>query len=220
MLKVRPTHPRHPNGWKTCYLLVALLSLLGCASSASSAAASAPKSGSLLVDDFEDRNLESAVGLSWIIVADDQMGGNSKVHLSIARPGANGSRAALRITGNVAQGFQFPFAGVWALTRPDGRPNDLSAYRGIRFYARGPKGSYLAGLRHIQARQGISFVASFEVQPEWTRVEIPFDKLQRYPPTGPAVEFTAKNTLMVGISTAGRFQGEFQVEIDQVELYS
>lgn len=213
MVNVRPNRPQHPNRGNLCYILVLLLPLLACASSTM-------RSGSLPIDDFEDGDLESRVGLAWMPLADDQLGGNSQLNLAIARPGANGSRAALRITGKVAEGFQFPFAGVWALTHKDGLPNDLSAYRGIRFYARGPAGAFQAGLRRSQGRQGVGFVSRFEVKPEWTLVELPFAQLQRYPPVGPAVEFSAKDILLVGISTVGRFQGEVQLEIDEVVLYS
>jgi len=183
-------------------------------------AAARAQSGDLLIADFEAGKLETTSGLAWLVIGDEQLGGTSDARLAISRPGAKGSGAAMRISFNLSEGFPFLFAGAWALLGTEGLPADLSAYRGLRFYARGPGGTFSAGVRQASA-QGANYMAPIEVKPEWTLVEVPFSKLQRSPPGGPppAPAFVPKDIIMVGVSTGSRVPGKFQLEIDQVELY-
>jgi hypothetical protein len=54
------------------------------------------------LDDFEDGNLESASGLSWIVIADDLGGGATDARLEVTAGGNAPSRHALRLGGGDA----------------------------------------------------------------------------------------------------------------------
>jgi hypothetical protein len=62
-------------------------------------------------------------------------------------------------------------------------------------------------------------MAPFTTTPEWTLVELPFDKLQRSPPGGQAPAFVPKNVVSVGFSATAKPPGQLDLEIDQLELY-
>jgi hypothetical protein len=100
--------------------------------------ASAKPNGSLLIADFAGGKLETISGLAWVVVADEHLGGTSTVLLTLKRPGAQGASAAMKIAFSLGEGFPYPFAGAWALPGSEGLPADLTAYRGLRFYARSP----------------------------------------------------------------------------------
>jgi Complex I intermediate-associated protein 30 (CIA30) len=175
--------------------------------------------GRLVIADFDSGKLETAAGLAWMVVADEQLGGTSEASLAIIRPGARGSNAAMRVTFNLGEGFAYPFAGVWALPGSEGLPADFTAYRGLRFYARSEKGgTFMAGLRQVSGAPA-NYMAAIAVKPEWTLVEVPFDKLQRVPPSGPPQPFVAKDVSSIGFNVAGRVPGQLALDVDQVELY-
>jgi hypothetical protein len=193
------------------------LLLLGCFAGA---AASWAQNSNLLIADFEGGKLETMSSLALAAITDEQLGGTSEARLTLTQPGAQASRGALRISFRMAEGFAYPFAGVWALLGTEGLATDLSAYRGLRFYARSGSegGAFLAGVGQFTG-QSANYMAPFEAKPEWTLVELPFDKLQRTFPPGKAPAFVPQNVVSVGFSAASRLRGQFDLEIDQLELY-
>src|SRR6185295_2082891 len=127
--------------------------------------AAAPARGdppSIRIDDFEDLDLEAATGLSWAALGDWSMGGESTGAIAVARPSAgNSSRGALRIDGHL-RGVKHPFAGAWVALRADGVACDLAGYVAVRFRARGTAGRYAAGVRRVDGKAAMNFMASFE----------------------------------------------------------
>lgn len=204
-------HSGHRRAVSALFLL--LLSLAGTAARAQN---SNPPSGNLLIADFDGGKLETVQGLALVPIADEQMGGASEAQLALVHPGAQGSRGALRISLRVAEGFAYPFAGAWALL---GMATDLSAYQGLRFYARSGSegGAFVAGVGTF-SNQSARYMAPFEVKSEWTLVELPFAKLQRTPPGKPSA-LVPKDVVSIGFSSAFRLRGQFDLEIDQLELY-
>lgn len=172
----------------------------------------------LAIDDFDDGDLEATPGLSWVIIADDLMGGASEATLEISSGGADGSEAALELRGTLAPGFPSPFAGAWTAVGADGVPVNLSAYSGIRFWARGTAGDYLVGVRSGSGARAANFMHPFAVSPEWTRIEVRFGDLVAQQPSPPDTEWSAKSIGWIGISTAPATQGDFSLEIDQIEI--
>jgi hypothetical protein len=170
--------------------------------------------GELLMDDFEDRDLEAAPGVSWVLIGDELMGGASTGRLTIVA-GAEGSRGALAFSGELAPGARGAFSSVWTAIGPEGAPRDLSAYTGLRFRARGTPGPYSAGVR--PAGGSFNFVAPFEVGTEWREFELPFSHLRPQPPQEKA-EWSAGALAWVGFSAAapaGAGSG-FRIELDDV----
>jgi len=65
-----------------------------------------------LVSDFESGKVEAAFGFGWQISTDSFIGGKSKATMKIIEDGADGSSRSLLITGEIAEGSTFPWAGA------------------------------------------------------------------------------------------------------------
>jgi hypothetical protein len=177
----------------------------------------------MVVADFDDGKVETAKGLALVVLADEQLGGTSTANLAVFKPGATGSKGALRISFNITSAFPAPFGGVWALLGTDGMPTDLSTYRGVRFQARSKNGTFLAGVGQYAGRTAF-YLAPFDVTPEWAVVEIPFDKFKLMPPPGapPAANpapLVPNGVVSLTFNISSQLRGQFDLEIDQVELY-
>jgi hypothetical protein len=170
------------------------------------------------LDDFEDGDLESASGLSWIVIADDLGGGSTEARLDV-RPGGT-SRHALRLAGRLGGGG-VSFAGAWVPLERSGRNLDLSAFEGVRLRVKGP------ARLDVGFRSGVvNFMSRVEAGPDWQLVEIPFTRLA---PSGKAPEGTrwnAKALQVFGVTTPqsptgdDRSTGDVAFEIDDVIFYA
>jgi hypothetical protein len=194
------------------FLLAAAL-LLAAGQGLSADSREAPR----LIDDFEDGDLDAVPGLSWIVFADDLVGGGSTGQIALVEPGAAGSRKALRLQSQIGEDFRAPFAGVWTAAQADGLPADLSAYQGIRFHAKGRGGTFRVGLRCGQGASSMNFVKSFDTPQEWTAFTVPFSELE--PQGKTEVQWAPQLVSWVGFSTTRPTPGEVELQIDQVELY-
>ncbi len=113
------------------------------ASQAAAPASAAPVPG--LIASFDDggEKPRSAFGAGWAVTTDRMAGGNSQAAMQLAAGGAEGSAGSLRVTGEVKQGFAFPWAGV--LFSPGASPMapaDFSSKQRLRFWARGDAQTY------------------------------------------------------------------------------
>ncbi len=170
--------------------------------------------GALLIDDFEDRDLEAAPGVSWIVIGDELMGGESTGRLEIVAGG--GSRGALAFAGELVPGARGAFTGAWTAIGAAGAPRDLTGYTGLRFRTRGTPGRYTAGVRGAGSLG--NFMAPFEVGAEWREVELPFADLRPLPPPPQEVAWSAAALAWIGVSAAaapGAPSG-FRIELDDV----
>lgn len=167
------------------------------------------------IDDFDDGDLVSASGLSWIVIADEQLGGESHGDLELV-PGAGGSGGALRLSARLGGSSRGTYASVWAPFAPEGAPADLGGFRGLRFEARGTPGSYAAGVRGASAR---NYVGPFEVAAEWRRVEVRFADLVESPPVEPPVALSLAELTWVGFGSGAGTPAAFELEIDRVEVF-
>jgi hypothetical protein len=177
-------------------------------------------SPSIRIDDFEDLDVEAATGLSWTALGDWLMGGESTGAIAVGRPSAgNASRGALRIDGHL-RGAKRPFAGAWIALRADGVPCDLAGYAAVRFRARGTAGRYEAGVRRVDTRSAMNFMAAFDVGAAWTTVELRFADLAPAPaPAGtPAMAFAPSGIAWLGVASGADTPRDFALEIDDVEL--
>jgi imidazolonepropionase-like amidohydrolase len=161
-----------------------------------------------LISDFEDGTLAARFGSGWQDSTDSIRGGASVVQKAVVDGGADGSKKALEISGEVKPGFGFPWAGQ--IYFPGARPMapaDLSAARELVFWAQGDGRTYeillfasSAGMMPVQKQ----FVAG----PEWKRYAFPLADFGGIDPHG----------LMGVFLGAGPDLGAFRFRIDGVRL--
>jgi hypothetical protein len=122
--------------------------------------------------------------------------------------GADGSKKSLEISGEVRQGFAFPWAGV--LFMPGAQPMspaNLSKLGGISFMAKGEEGAtyqFMAFAAHL-GRMPVQ--KPFTAGPEWKRVRFSFADL--------GVDGQDVLGFFVG---GGPALGPFKLRIDDVRL--
>ncbi|NWG70465.1 MAG: CIA30 family protein [Parvularculaceae bacterium] len=161
------------------------------------------------VSDFET-DLSSALGVSWQTTTDVVAGGQSTAAISRATPGAD-SAGALRVEGMVSTKFMFPWAGAtlaFSGDAPDGTTTlDLSDYQRLTFMARGAPREYILmlGTRTSAQRPAMT---GFKLTEEWSEVSVDFAKAR-------GADMDEVYWLAI---TAGRPQGEYWFEIDDVRL--
>jgi hypothetical protein len=176
----------------------------------------------LVISDFDGGTIETSSRLAVVVISDEQLGGTSDARLTLVHPGANATAGALRISFHVTADFAAPFAAIWAPFGAQGLPLDLSAYRGLRFYARSKEGSFLAGVGQFAGTPAL-YMARFEGTPDWTLVDLPFETFRRVSftgaPAGDSPAFVPKNVLAFVLEAPSQLRGSLDVEIDQVELY-
>lgn len=181
------------------------------------------QNSTFVVSDFDGEKIESRAGLSLVVWADEQFGGTSEARLALIQPGADKSRGALRISFRVTDEFPNPFVGAWAMVGRDALATDLTAYRGVRFSARSKDATaFTAGVVRFPG-QVTRYMMPFEVRPEWTVVELPFDKFQeltmRGTPAAKGSPLVPKDVTAVGINVASGQRGQFEIDVDRIELY-
>lgn len=160
-----------------------------------------------LVSDFE-ADAGSGFGAPWDITTDQIANGASTAGLSRSSPGANGSAGALRIEGTVSTKFFFPWSGAGVFFSEDlSKAYDLSAYSKISFMARGAARELTFMASTATSRQRPS-TRGFKVSEEWAPVEIDFSSIRG----------AQMDEVYWFAITAGRPEGPFWFEIDEVRL--
>ena len=178
--------------------------------------------GSVMIGDFEGQAVRSKqygslilshgheFGWGWSTTTDQRMGGHSVARFSLIHPGADGTRGALRVSGEIKPGFPYgPWAGViWFPGREPMQPADLSAEHELDFWARGTPGSYNLML-DAGAPGGIPLYAHFVTTPQWKEYHIAL-----------ATDFPNANWKHVYYLafSAGNL-GKFRFDLDQVSLH-
>ncbi|HYM60968.1 MAG TPA: amidohydrolase family protein [Thermoanaerobaculia bacterium] len=91
-----------------------------------------------MISNFDSGEITSDFGSGWAVSTDEMMGGNSKATMEIAAGGANNTPKALLVHSEIKSGYTFPWAGAMFFAGSQKmRPVDLSAKKGLRFYAKG-----------------------------------------------------------------------------------
>ena len=175
---------------------------------AAPAAKPAPAPASGEISDFEDGTTAVRFGSPWVDSTDQLAGGKSIVQKEIVAGGANGSRKSLAISGEVRQGFAFPWAGLMFLPGPQPMaPTELSGFGGVSFEAKGEAGAtyqFMAFATHL-GRMPVQ--KTFTAGPEWKRVTFSFADL--------GLDGTDIMGIFVG---GGPTLGPFRLQIDDVRL--
>lgn len=178
---------------------------------AAAAAAKAPPppgSDSGLVSTFDDGELAAEFGAGWMPSTDELRGGKSTVKLSLVAGGAEKSAGALRIVGETVKS-NLPFAWAGALFSPGAQPMapaNLSAKKGISFWARGDGRTYTLML-FVQSRGFTPVVKTFAAKDQWQQHEITFADL--------GIDGTGIMGVFFG---AGLPAGTFELFVDDVRF--
>ena len=163
-----------------------------------------------MVSNFDDLKISANYG-SWIGAGDAMNGGKSTASLTVVSPGADNTKGALQVTGEVVAGQQFPFAG--ALYSPGTgpmQPVNLSGKKEISFWAKGDGGTYTL-IVLTESRSGNSgqmpAMTQFVAGPEWKLYTFPFSTFETDGSDLTGLGFVKVMSL-----------GKFQFEIDQLQI--
>ena len=182
--------------WKDGYMVDRAVGSAGAGSQAEIARAPAET----LVADFED-GFEASFG-AWDVTTDQLAGGSSSADVAV-RDGA------LAVTGEIAPGAAFPWAGViWMPGAQPMQPVDFSGREAIRFRTRGDGRQYSVMLISSAEPAGPPPTVTFSASEEWTQVEI---RLEDFP--------TATPEIIAGLAFVAEGPvGAFGFELDEVEV--
>ncbi|HEY0513329.1 MAG TPA: amidohydrolase family protein [Thermoanaerobaculia bacterium] len=173
---------------------------------AAAPAAQVPASGE--ISGFEDGTPAVTFGLPWTDSTDQLAGGKSVVRKEVVAGGAGGSGKSLDISGEIRQGFAYPWAGVMFLPGAQAMaPADLSRFAGVSFEVKGDAGAsyqFMAFATHLGRMPAQK---TFTAGPEWKRVTFPFADL--------GLDGKDIMGLFVG---GGPAPGPFHLQIDDVRL--
>jgi beta-glucosidase len=160
-----------------------------------------------VVSTFDDMKITANYG-SWISTTDAENGGKSTGSMQVVEGGANNSKGALRVSGEVVAGGPFPYSGVMFV--PGSSPTDsvnLSSKKTISFWAKGDGKSYAIALLAESTAGGMPAIKPFVAGPEWKEYSFPLSSFQ------------TDGSDIRGLALArGQEPGKFEFEIDQVEI--
>jgi hypothetical protein len=172
---------------------------------ASPSAAAVSDSG--LVSNFDDLKVAAKYGF-WRTTSDAEMGGKSSASMQAVEGGANGTRGALRITGELVPGAEFTWAGVFF--HPGSSPEDavdLSKKKTIAFWAKGDGKGYSIAVQTQSNAGSIPTILPFVAGPEWKQSSIPISN------------FDTDGHDVTGIAFArSQESGTFEFELDELEI--
>src|SRR5215469_12226784 len=166
-----------------------------------------PGSESGLVSNFDHLEPTAAYG-GWRTTSDTEIGGRSTVSMQAVEGGANGTKGALKVSGEVVPGAQFTWAGVvfHPGTSPQA-PANLSNKKTISFWAKGDGKSYAVVVETEENQGSMPTIKPFAAGAEWKPYSFPISS------------FNTDGHDITGIAFAhAQEPGKFEFEIDEVEI--
>ena len=127
------------------------------------------------VSGFDDGAVSAAFGAGWQTSTDSMMGGKSKADMKVVSGGAAGTTHALEVSGEIAAGAPYPWAG--AMFFPASTPMtpvDLSKFKEIVFWVRGDGGSLMVFATKLGR---VPAVHPFATSSEWREVVVALKSL-------------------------------------------
>jgi imidazolonepropionase-like amidohydrolase len=160
------------------------------------------------ISDFEQEGQPQArFGAGWSLSTDQMAGGKSEAKMEIAAGGAEASKGYLQVTGEVKEGFGFPWSGV--LYSPGATmmaPVNLSSKKAIQFWAKGDGQTYQ--MMVFSAKLGYQpAIQTFVAGPEWKQVTL---TLASFGVDG--------SDIMAFVWAAGPKTGKFVLGLDSIRL--
>lgn len=166
-----------------------------------------PDLGPGLISDFDEVKITANFGAGWSVSTDKMLGGKSTARMSLVERGAEGSRGSLLISGIIAEGSPFPWAG--ALFSPGKSimvAANLSSKKTLSFWAKGDGKTY-AVMFFAQSKGFMPSTITFVSRMEWKKHTFLFEK------------FNTDGHDIKGIFIGGAPEkGEFTLQIDNVRL--
>ncbi|HZR66837.1 MAG TPA: CIA30 family protein [Terriglobales bacterium] len=160
-----------------------------------------------LVSNFDDLKISSNYG-AWAVTSDQEIGGKSSASMKAIEGGANGSKGALQVTGEVVSGAQFAWAG--AKFNPGGSPEEpanLSSKKVISFWAKGDGNNYALAVTTESNADGMPGIKPFVSGPEWKQYTFPLSDFQ-----------TDGHDITGLVFAHAQEPGKFEFEIDELEI--
>lgn len=159
-----------------------------------------------LVSDFES-TVSATRDLQWRPTSDRLAGGQSSGSMEHLKEGADGTHGALRVTGTIATGSPWPWAGVMlSLTAVPMQPVDASNCTEVKFWLRGDGREY-----HVMVFSGDRQTPSerrVRAEATWAQISLPLASFAG-----------ADLHRLRGLAlTAGLPSGDFRFDVDGVEL--
>jgi hypothetical protein len=169
-----------------------------------------PGSETGVVSTFDDMKVAANYG-SWTAASDSMNGGKSTSAIAAVEHGANSSKGALRVTGELVAGAPFLWAG--ALYAPGSsaggqpEPVNLSGKKTISFWAKGDGKMYtMAVMTEANASQ-MPAMKMFTAGDEWKQYSYPISAFG-----------TDGSDLGALIFACGQTPGKFEFELDDLEI--
>jgi imidazolonepropionase-like amidohydrolase len=162
-----------------------------------------------LVSDFDGNELAAGRGLQWLPTSDHIAGGKSVTNLQRLAGGATASAGALRISGEMANGSSWPWAGAMLNAGgPQMQPVNASTWKELRFQARGDGREYSVMLFSGAEMQSVPSMIRIRPGKDWAVIRLPFSNFAG-----------ADLSHLRGIAiTAGLPEGPFRLDVDAVEI--
>jgi hypothetical protein len=127
------------------------------------------------ISDFDQEGAPQArFGAGWMVSTDQMAGGKSAGKMEVVPGGAEGTKNALSVTGEVTAAFAYPWSGVMFSPGPAPMaPVNLSARKAIQFWAKGDGQTYQ--LMIFSKRLGYRpATQTFVAGPEWKQFTLTF----------------------------------------------
>ncbi len=161
-----------------------------------------------LISDFESGKDVTNFGSGWDNTTDTIAGGKSTATKQVVAVGANGSKFALQVTGEIAPDLPYAWGGV--MFYPGAQPfapANLASKKLLSFWAKGDAQTYRVML-FAQSRGQFPSQKTFTVTGEWQKYEFPvnaFDGLDGHD--------------LIGIAfVGGPKAGKYELTLDEVKL--
>jgi len=160
-----------------------------------------------LISDFEEEKITANFGSGWSVSTDTMMGGKSTAQYLLVKEGAQGSKGALLITGNLVAGSQYQWAGaMFSPSYTIMSPANLSFKKSISFWAKGDSKTYSVMI----FAQSLGFMPAsqtFTAGAEWKEFVFTYK--------GFSIDGSDVMGIFIG---ASQEHGEFSLYVDNVRL--
>lgn len=177
------------------------------AAATATAAAAAPSTDGT-ISRFETGDVSAAFGSGWQTSTDTMMGGASTAVMTVVKGGANGTAAALEVTGTLAAGAPYPWAGAMFFPGPAPMaPADLSKFKELVFWVKGDGKEHQVMV--FAARLGnVPATRSFPTTGEWKEIVMPLASFSGID----------GSDLRGVLFSAGPAPGAFSFAVDEIRL--
>jgi hypothetical protein len=166
-----------------------------------------------VIAEFDGGNANATYGIGFTATDDKSRGGNSTVSQRLVDGGAEHTKAALEVSGDVGTAIQYPFVGTSFL--PNGKPQvdflnqgymDYSKRHTLRFDARGDGKNYMVVIMGPRV-DAMPAMYGFVAGPDWQEVRVPLQDLG-------GADLARVKVISIGSMTPG----EFRFQIDGVRI--